>query len=50
MLWGIVRHQLFLAYKKHVFEGQNNIDIIRFHGMGMHGLKPRGRIQQFGNE
>jgi hypothetical protein len=36
--------------KGHVFEGQNDIDIIGFHRMGMHGLKSRGKIQQFGNE
>ncbi len=50
ILWGIIKHRLFLAYKGHVFEGRNNIDITRFHGMGMHGLKSYGRIQQFGNE
>jgi hypothetical protein len=30
MLWGISRHQLFLAYKGCVFEGQNNVNIKYF--------------------
>ncbi len=30
LLWGISNHQLFLAYKGCVFEGQNNINIKHF--------------------
>jgi hypothetical protein len=46
MLWGIVGCQC----KGCIFEGRNNIDINRFRGMRMYGLKPCGGIQQFGNE